>query len=745
MWLEIAQAVGRLSVVITPCIATVATVSSSNFIAALSLLCLWLPFIEMAMRTDFHSSLSQCKTRDFSDGETMLLVVCTIKTLSIMTVYCNVSNADIHWIAPIVSIALFMSQTSRQRIGTEPEPEPEPEHEHEHEPELSMRQRALCTLAVIVCSSLVAFFTRETDRQNLAIAETVLSVLLFLVSKSKSTYLTYAWFQLAVVCLDTNDQMMITHIVLFCFIVLVVTSVSHLPKLAWDTITTRCTYELIALVSAWVVCYSGCTSSLWYTSNVTFPDTIASVCTESLYVVDNFVRYVYTLSSSAAFQQAFAIGLSKIGQIRANVYHILQETYTPLMECSHGKVNAVTPSSDILAIVSFAPLALVCLSVLVNVAMPSTTTGGLMNMPWLWGAAALCGVLSTVYVYILADVTSIFWSDLFASSTYVRTYTNDGTYAAYALIVFTLACVSMYVLVKLEVATSERLYQPVSTQGTQDKATVDLDVRSRFIPSVAAAFFIVATVLLIVAMGTQLPIERIYLSKQTDKTPSWLLLTTIDRLSSMSVSLVAMLSDDARSALLVLGLIDYALNQVSGWPCLLGVCVSDILPIVNTMINLVTDGLGIATTFIITQIVDQIPFASVLDAAMHRLADVSYLIEWQFVELADDLESVGHSLTGALKIPQPSPYAITIMVAVLVAMLIVARTSKNGMTSIKLSASISIAISVVASCLSTVAFYVLANAVASYEGYNLNIVWSSNIQQYNIVAALYAVSFLSSF
>jgi hypothetical protein len=410
--------------------------------------------------------------------------------------------------------------------------------------------------------------------------------------------LAWAWLQLCVTPL--LDSTHATFRIVLVFAVLFNASIVRTGRnraqafgLALEDIA-RSISSLVSLVSSstsileWVVLASVAviTVSLndpWWTSKVTFPSEIQSLCNDALSVVETVVQPIYQFTSDKDVQRVMAVAIPELAGLRSTIYRLLIPIWGSLLDGSQGRTFTHFPVGNFFAMFMFAvgPL-LTFMGVLAKLFPEGRFFSKSM---WFWAAAVLGNIAFVAFTQITPDTSVFFVYTVLEDTQYTRTYTRSGTQAVVAQAVLVGACLVLFVQTSIEESGEE-----ITERGPAGIGSA-LEVPGNYLRRVCRGFgrgilswinwlssasfvlFVIGVFFLAVTItSTGSPISSIQFEKRPLRAPEWLVSTTLDKVSALSISVFRMLSPQERLVVLTAAIVQYGVDQINCWGCL---CVPD--------------------------------------------------------------------------------------------------------------------------------------------------------------------------
>ncbi len=368
---------------------------------------------------------------------------------------------------------------------------------------------------------------------------------------------------------------------------------SSLLSLVKLVLTTSLAFEWVAIIGIALLTVS--LNSAWWTSKVVFPEDIQSLCRDALGIVEAVVQPVYEFTGDSDVQRVMAVAIQELAGLRSAIYRLLVPIWGSLLDGANGKVFTLFPVGSFFCMATFVAGPLLTMMGLLAKIFPEGRF--FSQSQWFWAAAALGNLVFAVFTQVTPDTSIFFVYSVLDGAHYTREYTKDGVQALVAQCMILAACFILYVQTAVAAVLAR------SPKGTgaafssivvgppdepppvvEGPGVVRRCCRSVFSPlfefleyitSASLVLFVLSLfILVLTAVGSGSPITGISFEKRPTRQPDWLVSTTLDKVSALTVSIVRMLSPQRRLALLAVAVVQYGLEQINCWGC---ICVPDVV------------------------------------------------------------------------------------------------------------------------------------------------------------------------
>ncbi len=350
-----------------------------------------------------------------------------------------------------------------------------------------------------------------------------------------------------------------------------------LASLVKIIVTSSVAFEWIAIVGVALVTVS--MNSAWWTSHVTFPSEIQSVCRDALSITEIVIQPVYQFTGDKDVQRVLAVALPEVAGLRSAIYRLLVPIWGSLLDGAYGKTHVFFPAGNLVSMVTFflGP-GITLLGLLIKVFPQGLVFS---KSQWFWAVASLGNFLFIIFTQVTPDSSVLFVYTVLDETKYSRTYSREGRQALIAQCLVAGVCVALYVQTAVTAVISRG-----ETQGTGSNPDALVDKKKKsccqpvsdfinFITSPSLVLFVASIVIILMtAASTGSPIAGISFDKRPMRQPEWLVSTTIDKASALTISIFRMLSPQRRLGLLAVAIVQYGLEQINCWGCL---CVPDVV------------------------------------------------------------------------------------------------------------------------------------------------------------------------
>ncbi len=342
-------------------------------------------------------------------------------------------------------------------------------------------------------------------------------------------------------------------------------------------LTSSVVFEWVAILGVALLTVS--LNDPWWTSKVTFPDAIQAICRDALSLAETVAKPVYQFTSDRDVQRIMAVALPELAGVRSAIYRLLVPIWGSLLDGANGRTFTLFPVGNFFAMAAFLVGPLFVLLGLLAKLFPEGRF--FVQSQWFWAAGLLGNLVFVVFTQLTPDTSVFFVYSTLDDTTYTRAYTKAGTQALVAQCLIVGTCVVLYVQRAVDNAVDR-----VGMGGEGDSPTPsekDAPVRRRcaavrdwidYLTSASLVLFVVAVLILMLTISsTGSPISSIKFDKRPQRQPDWLISTTIDKVSALTVSFFKMLNPKPRLIVLTAAIVNYGIEQINCWGCL---CVPDV-------------------------------------------------------------------------------------------------------------------------------------------------------------------------
>jgi hypothetical protein len=367
----------------------------------------------------------------------------------------------------------------------------------------------------------------------------------------------------------------------------IVSVVQTLVDTVKGVVSSPLPYQLALLVSTGVVLQA--VGSVWYTTHVTFPSGVQTLCKEALWFFDNVVKVFYDFTSAEDFQETILFALPELAALRGGIYRAMGVAYRPLLDGRDGKRLAVVPSQFTLLVAAFMPVLLIAAATLLQVFVEGRA---FVRSRWFWAAGAVSGLVFLAMSQLSVDASVLLWYMVFADCGHSRVYTETGQFVLFAQLTIVSSCVALYAICAQTESDDVRLIRRIKQRQQQitTGARLELSRRRRkragneeglvkrnirhlldylLSPSVVmGALAVFVLVLTILSAGSPVRSFQVVRVKNEER-PAWLVSTAADKVSALGITnLMKMLNPKYRMVVLGNALVLYALEQIPQWGCI---------------------------------------------------------------------------------------------------------------------------------------------------------------------------------